>query len=461
MLFTELAISQPQLWSSVEDVRYPPRYHEATAEADTLEKEKKRLIESREYEKLADIDAKIDRLKKEADAIKSSVEDSNKFNIVNVESWLKESAVEGSSHDYLDRIIKFDRQLLRDFKRFSEHANERYFSKECRVSLNFAVKDKAQVMLTWNLDLPAKLANGSRGIVAGFVETALIKAIVDQKTAKPDGSSDHQAVQQTQSDNQSGDDRSSTLSNGHDGASKSTNSTKPSGGEDALLSLITSLDKETSFTVIRRLMGQEFLHEELAEVEKAVASGIKTLPLVRFLEGQLRIITPKPFSKEFRGCGTATRWQLPLQLAWAISIHKSQGMTLDYMRTDLSACFAAGQAYVACSRGRGTDSMQVLNFSEEKIITSELVKSFLAHLRGEDGAWRPPTWAEMLDEAKRSEQVRKLLEEKHQGQKCQRAGCHGTCLVKQVKNDGKNHGRWYLICEKEYRNGHTYEWLDP
>ena len=277
---------------------------------------------------------------------------------------------------------------------------------------------------------------------------------MDQKTAKPDGSSDHQAEQQTQSDNTSGYDRSNALSNGHDGASESTKPTKPSGGEDALFSLLSSLDKETAFTIIRRLTGQEFLHEELAEVEKAVASGIKTFPLVRFLEGQLRIITPKPFSKEFRGCGTATRWQLPLQLAWAISIHKSQGMTLDYMFTELSACFAAGQAYVACSRGRGTDSMQVLNFLEENIKTSELVKSFFAHQRGDNGAWRPPTWAEMLDEAR-------LLEEKYQGQKCQRAGCNGICVVKQVKNNGVNRGRWYLICEKEYLNGHTWEWLDP
>ncbi|EJK52451.1 hypothetical protein THAOC_28266, partial [Thalassiosira oceanica] len=271
---------------------------------------------------------------------------------------------------------------------------------------------------------------------------ALIKAIVDRKTVKPDDSSGHQAGQQTHGD-KSGGDRSVVLSDGY--AAAASNSTiKPSGGEDALLPLLNSVDKETAFTVIRRLMGQEFLHEELAEAEKAVASGLKTLPLVRFLEGQIRIVTPKPFNKEFRGCGTAIRRQLPLQLAWAITIHKSQGMTLDYMRTDLSDCFDPGQAYVACSRGRGTDSMQVLNLSEEKIVTSEFVKSFFAHIRGDNGAGKPPTWSEMLDEAKRAEQVTKLMEERHGGQKCQRRGCQGMCAVKRVKNNGKNHGRWYL-----------------
>lgn len=62
------------------------------------------------------------------------------------------------------------------------------------------------------------------------------------------------------------------------------------------------------------------------------------------------------------------RTQIPLQLAWSISIHKSQGSTLDYAIIDLgTSLFAAGQGYVALSRVKTLDGVYIINVIPEKL----------------------------------------------------------------------------------------------
>lgn len=63
----------------------------------------------------------------------------------------------------------------------------------------------------------------------------------------------------------------------------------------------------------------------------------------------------------------ASRAQIPLKLAWALTIHKSQGSTLDRAEIDVSEAFAAGQVYVALSRVRNLGSLKIRSFSPHKI----------------------------------------------------------------------------------------------
>lgn len=61
---------------------------------------------------------------------------------------------------------------------------------------------------------------------------------------------------------------------------------------------------------------------------------------------------------------------MPLKLAWAITIHKSQGMTLDAIEVDIgSSIFAYGQAYTALSRARDLDSITVIDVSQRAFRT--------------------------------------------------------------------------------------------
>ena len=76
--------------------------------------------------------------------------------------------------------------------------------------------------------------------------------------------------------------------------------------------------------------------------------------------------------------------QFPLMLAWAITIHKSQGLTLSDVIVDLDrGAFAEGQAYVALSRCRSLDGLSLARpVRERDVISSDLVRRFYALVRG-------------------------------------------------------------------------------
>lgn len=68
--------------------------------------------------------------------------------------------------------------------------------------------------------------------------------------------------------------------------------------------------------------------------------------------------------------------QFPLSLAWATTIHKVQGLTLDSVRLDARKCFEPGQFYVGLSRVRSLDSLILLGFSADRIHVNQAAIEF-------------------------------------------------------------------------------------
>ncbi len=87
-------------------------------------------------------------------------------------------------------------------------------------------------------------------------------------------------------------------------------------------------------------------------------------PMVKIRSGKIIEVEPMDWTMEENGKVRARITQLPLRLAWAITVHKSQGMSLDEATMDLSQVFEFGQGYVALSRVRRLSGLHLLGWNE-------------------------------------------------------------------------------------------------
>lgn len=148
-------------------------------------------------------------------------------------------------------------------------------------------------------------------------------------------------------------------------------------------------------------------------------------PIVELRNGRIVLMTPETWELRDGDKKRAGITQLPLRLAWAITIHKSQGMTLDAARIDLRKAFVEGMGYVALSRVKRLDALTLLGINQMALRVSpdalaidamlqrdsEQAAQKFAHLRpkAKARAEAPPDkptttspWAERLEEMRKT-----------------------------------------------------------
>jgi len=227
----------------------------------------------------------------------------------------KESPIEEVNRDNVVSIAWKELEVMKKERQLNPANTKEYilrndaFWNHCQAISDIKTKLGAQVMLLKNLDLGSSqmLVNGSRGVIVGF-------------------QTDFQSI---------------------------------------LLNLVTELQK---LKKDKRKSSRYNALDLRSKIESILNQPDPKFPIVKFVNGREEVILPEYFSAEISGIGRCVRYQLPLKLAWAMTIHKCQGLTLDKASISLSGIFASGQAYVAISRVRSIDSMQLLALSKQSLI---------------------------------------------------------------------------------------------
>ena len=116
----------------------------------------------------------------------------------------------------------------------------------------------------------------------------------------------------------------------------------------------------TQVMFIKNDLGKKYYNGTLGEVTGFESDNS---PIVKTLSGDIINVQPDSWHIEDDGKILAEIKQLPLRYSWAITVHKSQGMTLDRAEMDLSKSFGFGMGYVALSRVRSISGLRLLGMS--------------------------------------------------------------------------------------------------
>ena len=129
---------------------------------------------------------------------------------------------------------------------------------------------------------------------------------------------------------------------------------------------VLTLKKGAQVMFIRNDSNGEYYNGKIGKIEEIGPGGVVS---VADSDGGLVTVAPVDWensqyvldeeTKEIRQSIAGTFRQIPLRIAWAITIHKSQGLTFDKVIIDAGAAFAFGQVYVALSRCRSLEGISL------------------------------------------------------------------------------------------------------
>lgn len=133
-----------------------------------------------------------------------------------------------------------------------------------------------------------------------------------------------------------------------------------------------SLKKDAKVMFVRNDTEGKYVNGTLGHVTGFDEDGV---PVVLTLQGKkISLSTEKWSVQDDKGRDLASFDQIPLRLAWALTIHKCQGMTLDSAVIDLANTFENGQGYVALSRLKSIEGLQLVGLKPEALLLDGLAR---------------------------------------------------------------------------------------